>query len=199
MLKIKKVAVTGTLSSGKSAACQILKELGAYVVSADEIVHRLLSPETAIGEQILQLFNATVLNSQGEFDRKAIADLVFKDPQRLKALGAIIHPAVFKEIDDTYRRVESTMSVPLFVAEVPLLYEAEQEGAFDAVLVIRASEENCRNRFGNNQDFNNRSARQLPSAAKSARASYVIDNNSSLEELRSQIKQFFFQITSRPS
>ncbi len=199
MLKTKKVAVTGTLSSGKSAACQILKELGAYVVSADEIVHRLLSPKTAIGEQILRLLNPTVLTSQGEFDRKAIADLVFKDPQRLKALEAILHPAVFKEIDDTYRRVESTMNVPLFVAEVPLLYEAEQQGAFDAVLVIRASEELCRARFGNHPEFTSRSARQLPSAAQSERASYVIDNNSTLEELRSQIKQFFFQITSRPS
>lgn len=194
---MKRVAVTGTLASGKSAACKVLKKLGAYVVSADDIVHRLLSPKTLIGEQILHVFNASVLDPQGEFDRKVIADLAFNDPQQLEALEALIHPAVFQEIDDTYHHVNSTMLAPLFVAEVPLLYEAEQQDAFDVVLVIEASEDKRLKRFGNPGEFIRRSNRQLSSAAKTRRADYAIDNNGTLETLESQIKQFFSQITSR--
>ena len=55
MLKLKKVAVTGGLSCGKSSVCRIFKELGAYVVSADKIVHQLLSPDANLGQKIVQL------------------------------------------------------------------------------------------------------------------------------------------------
>ncbi len=54
MLKLRKVAVTGGLSCGKSSVCRIFKEFGAYVVSADEIVHQLLSPETDLGQEVIR-------------------------------------------------------------------------------------------------------------------------------------------------
>ncbi len=55
MLKLKKVAVTGGLSCGKSLVCRILQELGAYVVSADNIVHQLLSSDTNLGQEVIKL------------------------------------------------------------------------------------------------------------------------------------------------
>jgi len=55
MLTLRKVAITGGLSSGKSSVCQIFQELGAYIVSADEIVHRLLAPQSPVSEKIIEL------------------------------------------------------------------------------------------------------------------------------------------------
>jgi dephospho-CoA kinase len=78
VLTLKKVAVTGGLSSGKSSVCKILKECGAYVVNSDDIVHQLLDPHTAIGQQIIELLGAGVV-VDGQFDRKKIAQAVFEN------------------------------------------------------------------------------------------------------------------------
>ena len=73
MLKLKKIAVTGGLAAGKTTVCQIFKELGAYVVSADEIVHQLLSPDTAVGQQVVSLLGSDIVSGQiirSEEDRR---------------------------------------------------------------------------------------------------------------------------------
>jgi dephospho-CoA kinase len=92
-METRKIAVTGTLSSGKSTVCQLLKEFGAYVVSADEIVHRLLRVETEIGQKVIDLLGEEIL-SEGQIDRAKIAKKVFRNPQLLQALEQIIHPQV---------------------------------------------------------------------------------------------------------
>jgi len=58
---LKKIAVTGSLSSGKTTVCQFLRELGAYVVSADEVVHHLLASDTGIKEKITLALGEDVL------------------------------------------------------------------------------------------------------------------------------------------
>ncbi len=76
MLILKKVAITGGLSSGKSSVCKILKEMGAFVVSADDIVHQLLNPQTSIGHKIIELLGPGVVKGL-QFDRTKIGTLVF--------------------------------------------------------------------------------------------------------------------------
>ena len=92
MLKLKRAAVTGGLSCGKSSVCRILSELGAYVVSADKIVHQLLSSDANLGQEIVHLLGPSVLVNQ-TLDRSRIAHIVFHDSELLKALEALVHPA----------------------------------------------------------------------------------------------------------
>ena len=68
MLKLKKIAITGGIASGKSTVCRLLGELGAYVVSADAIVHELLKTDTDLGQRIVQQFGPDILES-GQIDR----------------------------------------------------------------------------------------------------------------------------------
>ena len=72
---MKKVAVTGGVASGKSVVCQFFKECGAYVVDADAIVHRLLSSDTAIKEQIIHLLGTEIVVGT-QIDRKKLAEIV---------------------------------------------------------------------------------------------------------------------------
>ena len=81
MLRLRKVAVTGGLSCGKSSVCRIFKELGAYVVSADEIVHRLLSTKTNLGQQVISLLGKEIITN-GKINRSTIAKKVFNDPNK---------------------------------------------------------------------------------------------------------------------
>ena len=106
MLELVKVAVTGGIASGKSSACRFFKELGAHVVSADNIVHRLLSPETKVGLQVIHLLGPEIV-TKGQISRRAIAKKVFNNPLLLEALEKIIHPAVNEELDKEVQRVRS--------------------------------------------------------------------------------------------
>ena len=71
MLKLKKIAVTGGLAAGKTTVCQLFKELGAYVVSADEIVHQLLSPDTAVGQQVVSLLGSDIVSGLKSIEKRS--------------------------------------------------------------------------------------------------------------------------------
>ena len=86
MLKLKKIAVTGGLAAGKTTVCQLFKELGAYVVSADEIVHQMLSPDTVVGQQVVSLLGSDIVSGLG-IDRKKIAAKVFYPPRPPTSIG----------------------------------------------------------------------------------------------------------------
>lgn len=199
MLKIKKIAVTGGLAAGKTTVCKIFKELGAYVVSADEIVHQLLSPGTATGQQIATLFGSDIISGK-EFDRKKIAAKVFSQPHLLAALEDLLHPAVFDEIERRYQQVNKEKKQALFIAEIPLLYEASAEGRFDCVVSVNASAEVCKERFvkekqGSPEEFDKRMARQIAPQQKADRAHYTIENNGTFEQLKTNVNTLYSQLT----
>jgi dephospho-CoA kinase len=198
MLKTKKVAVTGGLAAGKTTVCQIFKELGAYVVSADEIVHQLLSPDSAVGQQVISLLGSDIISGQ-EFDRAKIAAKVFSQPDLLRALEEIIHPAVFDEIERKYQQVDRDKKYSLFIAEIPLLYESEEEGRFDCVISVFADPELCRKRFVQQnhhpvQEFEKRMTRQIEPTLKADKAHYTIENNGNFKQLKTKVKTLFLQL-----
>ncbi len=199
MLTLKKVAVTGGLSCGKSTVCHLFKELGCYVISADAIVHQLLSPGTAVGQQIISLLGSDIVRDC-EFDRKKIADKVFSDPDSLRALEKILHPAVFDEIKAKYLEIQNKQDYSLFVAEIPLLYESKSEDFYDVIIAVMADPNVCRQRFKERQEqegfeFDRRMNRQLSPIHKAARAQVLIENNGSIDELKQNIAVIYSQLT----
>lgn len=198
MLTLKKVAVTGGLASGKTSVCRILENLGAYIVSADEIVHQLLSPSTPVGQQVISLLGSDIVRNH-DIDRKKIAEKVFSQPNQLKALEALLHPAVLDEVKRRYNAVKSKGNSKLFVAEIPLLYESESESFFDAVITVMADPALARKRFTQKTDhspleFERRMERQLDPHHKAARADFVIVNNGTFEELNDAVGKVFLTL-----
>ncbi len=192
---MKKVAITGGLSSGKSSVCRILKHLGAYTVSADEIVHQLLSPHTRIGHKVLDLLGQEILK-EGHFDRAKIAEIVFAEPKKLKKLEAILHPAVIEAINTLYSQVKAENTHALFVAEIPLLFESESERYFDKIVAVIADPKIAKKRFQLHtpysfDEFERRMAQQLAPSSKAAKADFTIINNGSLDELETLTKQLY--------
>lgn len=197
---LKKVAVTGGLSCGKSSVCRLFQQLGAYVVSADEIVHKLLSPDTVIGQQVISLIGSETLSKQ-TIDRSIVAMKVFHDPKKLRALEKILHPAVRAEIFRHYDLATKSPAYVLFVAEVPLLFEAGMESDFDATIAVVADPELCKERFmaqgHTSSDYETRAARQLSSEEKALRATYVIYNSGQIEATRQQVETLFSTLAER--
>ncbi len=191
MLALKKIAVTGGLASGKSTVCALLKKRGAYVVSADEIVHHLLSPHTPLGQQVIKLLGSDIVSNH-QLDRKKIARIVFSNPQKLEALEKLLHPQVLNEIDAAYQKIKQSSDYRCFVAEVPLLYEIGAEKQFDLVIGVVADPAQCRARMQTDkdysiEDYDKRMQRQQTN--KADRADVVILNNGSIEDLSDQVNQ----------
>ena len=197
MLTSRKVAITGGLSSGKSTVCHLFKELGAYVVSADEIVHQLLSPETTLGQQVINLLGNEVVKN-GNFDRKAIAGRVFQNDALLRQLETLLHPAVDAEMKKQYDKIKDKDS--LFIAEIPLLFEAGYKTDwFDVIITVDAPEEVSKARFvalgGSKEEYQRRMRRQLPTKLKSSQSHYTIYNDGDLDSLRSHVSQLYHVLT----
>lgn len=203
MLALKKIAVTGEIASGKSTVCRFFKEFGAYVVSADDCVHDfLLLPQTQLGKKVTALLGQDVVVGE-VFSREAIAKKVFNDPHLLKNLEQLIHPEVQRFIETQYYQlIQEKSPYTLFVAEVPLLFESNQHLFYDAVVVVISEEKRCRERFMKNplydaEEFTRRQNRLIPMDEKRKSATFLIENNGNLEDLKKNTFTLFTQITRR--
>lgn len=201
MLKLKKLAITGGLSSGKTTVCHLFKDLGAFVVSADKIVHNLLVPDSVIGQKVIQLFSLNIVENNS-LNRKKIAQQAFLDLKLLKALEALIHPVVYAEIEKEYQHARQTGKYLLFVAEIPLLYELFKQDEFDIVITVTADLSICQERFIKQthqtiREFEQRMAQQINPENKAKKSDYVIKNNESLACLRDQVTKLYSLLTTQ--
>lgn len=190
MLNLLKIAVTGGVASGKSTVCQFFKELGAYVIDVDLIVHSLLSPDSDLGKQIKNSLDLPQASDYKNF-RKIIADKVFKNPDLLQKLEAILHPIVLKKINEQYSEVLESGQNTLFVVEIPLLFEIAQDKFYDKVITVLTDEESaiqrCAKKGLSQSEFILRMKRQTLPTKKAALSSYIIHNRGNLEDLKKQV------------
>ena len=200
MLRLIKVAVTGSIASGKSTVCQFLEEWGAYVVRADQLLHCAFSVDTELGRHIRQIFGDRVFVGS-MVDRSVIADEVAKDPSLLEKLEGVCHPYVNEEVRRLYRDVCAGGSYPLFVAEVPLLFESRWpiNSWFDVTVAVVSDRALARDRYvqsgGTGKQFDFREARQMPSEEKRRRSTYTIVNNKDLSNLKAEARKLFCLLT----
>ena len=189
-----RVGLTGGLASGKSTVGEYLRACGAEVFDADEIVAELYRPGGP-GEAIArELFGGEILDAGGAVDRSRLGALVFRDPASRHALEARIHPLVRAEIA---RRFEDAARnrAPVAVAEASQILEARTEDAYDRVLLVVAPDAERVRRWGakggDPDDARRRIAAQIPPAEAKPRASDVLVNDGTLQELRRKVEELY--------
>ncbi len=196
-VRIIKIAITGNLASGKSSVCRFFKEHGAYVVNADAIVHDLISRDSECIQKIVELLGNKVI-AEGQIRRDLVADMVFSDQKLLYQLEKILHPRVAKTVEETYEKVKE--KYPLFVAEIPLLFESGADHFFDYIVAVEANPSLAEERFVakgyTREDYQQRMKRQLSIEEIKKRSDFVITNNGSLENIRVQVETIINQMRS---
>jgi dephospho-CoA kinase len=130
------VALTGGIGSGKSTVGQIFQDLGAIVTDSDQLARDVVERGTTGFDQIIAAFGDEVLKN-GDLNRAALADLVFKDPAKRKQLEQITHPLIRKAFA---KIVESAKGDSIVVNQIPLLVESNHDYKFDHVITVSASE-----------------------------------------------------------
>jgi len=180
------IGLSGAIASGKSAALAALERLGAVTLSTDAVVHQLLD-EPATQARLVERWGDAVA-PEGRVDRAAVGRIVFSDPAELEWLEGLLHPLVGERVG--LWRAELPPDAELAVVEVPLLFEAGMEDLFDATLVVVAGDELRaeRARARGTTDVDGRAARQLSEEEKAARATFVVENKGTLEDLEAALR-----------
>jgi len=191
--------LTGGMGSGKSTVGKLFQSLGAYVLDADKICRLLVEPEKPAWLEIINLLGSEVLKSDQTLDRQRIADIICKDPEKKKALEAILHPRVMEEEQAIYKDIVKDDPGALVIIDAALLIESGNYRKVDKVVVIACDEETqlhrimAKNRFSR-EDAQRRLQQQMPLQEKIKFADYVLHNDSGLSELEEKVEALFHQL-----
>jgi dephospho-CoA kinase len=185
------VGLTGGIAAGKSEALSAFERLGAATLSTDAVVHELLT-SGEIRDRLVERFGDAVA-PDGEIDRGAVAEVVFGDEEQREWLEGLLWPRVGQRVWEWREEQERRdPPPPAAVVEVPLLFEAGMEGAFDTTIAVVADEAVREERAGGRGHLavESRTSRQLSQDEKAARADVVVRNEGSLEDLERELSAF---------
>ena len=214
------VVITGSIGSGKSAVCELLRDRGFEIIDADQISHRVLDRCAA---QVAEIFGAQYvvqkdaqagnLSSHAEFDanpgeeisaahrasvdRKKLGELVFKSPAELAKLEALLHPKITAEILSQAQALEAKEK--LFFVDIPLFFEGKRYEFFDKVAVVYAPKDTLIARVMKRNGLDHVAAKhrvelQMDIEQKRAMADFVIDNGGDLAALKAAVERFLKEL-----
>ncbi|WP_434751944.1 dephospho-CoA kinase [Paenibacillus amylolyticus] len=189
------IGLTGGIATGKSSVSAYLASKGALLIDADVIAREVMLPGHPVLAAAVQRFGQAILNEDGTLDRKKLGSIVFHHPEERKALEAITHPAIRKEMRDRATAYELNHPDKLVVSDIPLLYESGLEDGFAEIMVVyvpRAVQlERLMSRDQMNRaDAEARIAAQMDIERKKERADIVIDNSGSWTQTEQQLQSF---------
>lgn len=182
------MGLTGGLGAGKSTALAAMGRLGADVISSDAVVHELYEGDE-LREAVIERFGAEVAPG-GVVDRSAVARRAFATSEDRVWLEDLIWPLVGARVASWLERARArTPPPPAAVVETPLLFEAGLQDAYDATIAVVSEESLRRERAASRGHalVDERAARQLSQDEKAARATYVVRNDGTVEDLEQEL------------
>jgi len=203
-----RVGLTGGLGSGKSTVAGMFAELGAAVISADQLGRQLMQPREPVYAAIVKTFGSVVVRDDGSLDRKKLAELAFQHDQA-GVLNHIVHPAVVAAEEEWMRGVFAADPTRVAIVESALIFEVEKWGTapgwvqrFDKLILVTVPDEVKIARFvsrmmandGAQADARARLAAQIPDREKVGRCDYVIDNTGSVATTRAGVEKIFQEL-----
>ena len=185
------IALTGGIGCGKSLAAQYFAELGALVIDADQLARAAIERGSQGFDEVISFFGDSILNN-GDIDRRALGELIFKDPEAKKKLESIIHPFVRHQFEAAVASLKSDENL---VYEIPLLVETGAQDRFDLVVTVESELENriarLRQRGMHISEIEGRIASQATREQRVAVADYLIENDGTEDELLRQVENIW--------
>ena len=196
------IGLTGGIGSGKSTVAQFLSELGAVLLNADEVGHEAYQPHTETWQELVNTFGSGILQTNGEIDRKKLGEIVFSAPQALTNLNHIVHPRMFRMMQDRIERWRE-QGTEVVVLEAAILFEANWTSLVNEIWVTCTPEEVVIRRLQEKglepTQVQARIRSQMSAEERSKRADVVIDNNGDLAQLKDKVEVLWKQLSQRHS
>ena len=189
------IGITGGISSGKSTIARMLASLGAEVIDADEMCHKLLTIK-GIKAKIIERFGNSVRDINDKIDRSRLAEIVFQDKTNLDGLCSILHPIVIEQIRSRIDEIEKRGRRKAIVIDAALLEESDLSLLCDFIIFVNTGKDHRVNRskisrHWQDGELERREQYQMSLEDKRKKSDYVIDNNFTEENTYRQIKEFW--------
>ncbi len=178
-----KIAITGSIGSGKSAFSGFIREKGFCVLNADDISKEILAENGEVREKVILEFGTDSFIGK-EINKKYLSEKVFNNPESVLKINSIIHPLVIEKVNDLMNR--ELQNKDKVFTEAALIYEAEMEVMFDYVVLITAGKEERYTRklsVMQREGFEKRDFNQIPDEEKKKCADFIFENNGTLKDL----------------
>lgn len=191
------IGLTGGIGTGKSTVAGMLAERGALMLNADLVGHEAYLPHQNVWQDVVDAFGAGILNEKDEVVRSRLGEIVFKDPAALKRLNAIVHPWIYKRMEQLIANLRERKT-EVAVLEAALLFEAGWTPLVDQVWVTHASEATVLDRLQKRngmtpEQITERIRAQMPADERLKGADVVVDTDGSLAGVRAQVAQLWEQ------
>ena len=176
------IALTGSISTGKSSAVELLKQTGFHIIDADSVAHQVLDEQH---QAIARKFGEELVK-EGKVDRKSLGKMIFADKEKRKVLEELLHPLIYARIAD-----ESTLldkRAEPYIVDIPLFFEGGRY-AIESVIVVYAKKEQQLKRLIQREGYSEEEAllrinAQIDIEEKRKNATYAIDNSGDLKQLQ---------------
>ena len=188
------IGLTGGIGSGKSLAAEYFADLGAIVIDADQLARAAIERGSAGFDEVVMIFGDSILKN-GDIDRRALGELVFKDPSLKAKLEGVIHPWIRNEFEEA---VASLKENETLVYEIPLLFETKAQDRFDLVITVEASIENriarLRAKGLHISEIEARIAAQASREQRESIADFLIENDGDQDELLRKVENIWDEL-----
>jgi dephospho-CoA kinase len=195
------VALTGNIASGKSTVAELFRIWGATVIDADLLVRDAQAPGSPVLRAIAARFGQDLIDPAGVLDRRALRRRAMGDPAALADLNRIVHPDVLRRRAALEQEARSRGD-RIVVSDIPLLFEAADPAAFDAIVLVDAPVALRRARLLaqrglSAEDADTMLASQAPTGPKRERSTFVIDNDGDRAALEARARAVWAQLVAR--
>lgn len=175
------IALTGSIATGKSTACTMLKLLGFHIIDTDAIAHQLLEQHAV---QVQDLFVQNIL-SHGKVDRKTLGKIVFNDQEKLRMLESFLHPLIMQEV--VLQASQKDRFKKPYLIDIPLFFERGNYDMQRSIVVYTTPKQQLQRLMQRDgldlEAAKKRIALQMDIETKKQKATYVIDNTKDINHL----------------
>jgi dephospho-CoA kinase len=195
------IGITGGIGSGKSTVAAIFGEIGCQVISSDRQVEQVYrAPEVAA--ELRKWWGGEIVKTDGELNKRRIADIIFSDPSQRKRLEELLHPRVARLRDREMGRARGNPQIKAIVWDTPLLFETGLREKCDAVVFVESPlsqrlERVLRDRGWDEAELRRRENSQWPLDKKREISDYTIDNTADPDYVRGQVREVLFRILAK--
>ncbi|MCL2145325.1 MAG: dephospho-CoA kinase [Endomicrobia bacterium] len=189
------IGLTGGIATGKSESAKYLKKLGAYIIDADEIAHKLTAKGMPALDELVKYFGSGILKKNGVLNRKKLAEIIFSDPESKLRVEKILHAYIISRINEMAVKKYKKYNI---VIDAPLLYEVGLDRVCDKIAVIWAPYDVQAKRLAKRDKLSEDQVKkrinsQMPIEKKAKLADYVVDNTGTKAALGKKMKELYYR------
>ena len=202
--KLGRIALTGSIATGKSTVAKIFAELGATILDADQIARAVVQPGTQCWQKLRDFLGPDYFEENGTLRRRELRKRIVQDSHCRLTVNAILHPSIIQEMDRQWQDLQTLRPGQMVVFDIPLLFEAELADRFDTIILVYTPRDIQLQRLISRDGLSPAEAEQtlalqLPIEIKKAGSHLVIDNSQDLSHTLQQVRAVWEMLTHQGS